>query len=169
MYLVNNTNIIKIFLLAFLFIACSEKNENVETSQILDIKFEKEGEAELYVGDSTIKKLELEFATTNNQRSQGLMYRDSLADNQAMLFIHPDDQIGKLTYWMKNTRIPLDIIYFSPDSTIVSIAKNAQPYQEQGVPSATEDAKFVLEIAGGLSDEWNLEPKKTKLRWKSND
>ena len=57
---------------------------------------------------------------------------------------------------MKNTHIPLDIIYFSADSTIVSIQKNAQPRNEAGLPSEGP-AQFVLEVKAGLSDRWGLE------------
>ena len=57
---------------------------------------------------------------------------------------------------MKNTRIALDIIYISTDSTIVSFQKNAKPFDESSLPS-NAPAKFVLEINAGLSDRWNLE------------
>jgi uncharacterized membrane protein (UPF0127 family) len=57
---------------------------------------------------------------------------------------------------MKNTKIPLDIIYINADKKIVSIQKNAKPFDETSLPSEAP-AKYVLEINAGLSDKWNLE------------
>jgi uncharacterized membrane protein (UPF0127 family) len=57
---------------------------------------------------------------------------------------------------MKNTKIPLDIIYINADKKIVSIQKNAKPLDETSLPSEAP-AKYVLEINAGLSDQWNLQ------------
>jgi uncharacterized membrane protein (UPF0127 family) len=71
-----------------------------------------------------------------------------------MLFIFPD--VSYRSFYMKNTKIPLDIIYIDEQKTIVSFQKNAKPFDETSLPSEAP-AKYVLEIKGGLSDEWQLE------------
>jgi uncharacterized membrane protein (UPF0127 family) len=71
-----------------------------------------------------------------------------------MLFIFPNE--APRSFYMKNTRIPLDIIYISADSTIVSFQKNAKPFDETSLPSNAA-AKFVLEINAGLADTWQLQ------------
>ena len=152
------------FLLIAFNQSCTEKEEKT-LNQILDIQFKKEGEVKLYNQDSLLQTIDVEFAVTPNQRRQGLMHRSTLEDKQAMFFIHPDEEIGKLRYWMKNTRIPLDIIYIDKDSVVVSIAKNAQPYDETGVAASTSEAKYVLEIAAGLSEKWGIEEGETKISW----
>ena len=101
---------------------------------------------ELYSG-------EIEIASSEQKREQGLMYRDSLGQNQGMLFIFPQAEIQ--AFWMKNTRMPLDIIYIGPDQKIVSIAANAQPYDETSLPSEGP-AQYVLEIAGGSCAELGI-------------
>jgi uncharacterized membrane protein (UPF0127 family) len=71
-----------------------------------------------------------------------------------MLFIFPDEDFR--SFYMKNTKIPLDIIYIDEAKSIVSIQKNAKPFNETSLPSDVP-AKYVLEVNGGLSDEWQLE------------
>lgn len=77
-----------------------------------------------------------------------------MASNHGMLFIFPD--MDYRSFYMKNTKIPLDIIYVSKDKTIVSIQKNAKPMDETSLPSEGP-AKYVLEVNAGLSDKWGLE------------
>lgn len=89
----------------------------------------------------------IEIASTDQQREQGLMYRDSLGADQGMLFVFPAE--APQAFWMKNTRIPLDILYIGANGTIVSIAENAQPYDETSLPSQAP-AQYVLEIPGGM-------------------
>jgi uncharacterized membrane protein (UPF0127 family) len=99
------------------------------------------------------------------------MDRSSMDENRGMLFIFDDDEVGKHTFYMKDTRIPLDIMYFGKDSTLINIARNAQPGADtelQGgtVAAAKEDSKFVVEINGGLADKWGIEEGVTKISWK---
>ena len=93
-----------------------------------------------------------ETAVTEAERSRGLMYRDALAEDRAMLFVFPEE--GRHGFWMKDTRIELDIIFIGADRRVVSIARRAQPCRQYPCahyePSAP--AVYVLEIAGGLSE-----------------
>jgi len=97
----------------------------------------------------------VEIANTPEQRTQGLMNRENLAENRGMLFIF--DQSGIYSFWMKNTLIPLDIIWLNENKEVVFIEKNAQPCRET-CPSINphQKARYVLEINGGLSDKINL-------------
>jgi len=90
----------------------------------------------------------VELARTPEERERGLMYRDKLAADAGMLFIF--ERPAPQTFWMKNTLIPLDMIFIGADRTIVGIVENAEPLTltPRGVP---EPSQFVLEIGGGLS------------------
>lgn len=82
------------------------------------------------------------------------MYRQTMQQNQGMLFVFPDEQIR--TFYMKNTFLPLDIIYINANKEIISIVKNARPMDETSLPSE-KPAKYVLEINAGLTDAWGIE------------
>ena len=94
----------------------------------------------LEVGEA---KVEAELAAKPEEREKGLMYRNSLADGKGMLFVF--EQPGPQKFWMKNTRIPLDIGYFSPDGKLLEVHA-AQPHDLSGAPSRSENVKFVLEL-----------------------
>lgn len=136
------------------FISCKDSTSST-TVKSVDIPFKKEGQLIIMKAntDSIIKTLDIEIADDDYQIQTGLMYRNSIKDEQGMLFIFPNE-IAR-SFYMKNTRIPLDIIYISKDSNIVSFQKNAKPFDETSLPSNVP-AKYVLEIKGGLSDEWQL-------------
>jgi len=136
--------------------SCKDEGKNKSKVTRVEIKFKNEGELTLVKAsnDSTIKTLNIEIADDDYQTETGLMYRSSMEDNQGMLFIFPDSQYRY--FYMKNTEIPLDIIYFDNSKTIINIQKNAKPHDETSLPSEGP-AKYVLEIKGGLSTQWNLE------------
>lgn len=119
------------------------------------VEFEKEGELMLKkANDSLIKRLDIEIADDDYQTQTGLMYRDDMDENQGMLFVFPEADYH--SFYMKNTKIALDIIYIDAEKKIVSFQKNAQPFSEASLPSNVP-AKYVLEINAGLSDQWQLE------------
>jgi len=83
------------------------------------------------------------------------MFRESLEDNEAMLFIYDSD--GKYNFWMKNTLIPLDIIWIDLEGKIVYIEHEAQPCGDEcKIIKPQKDARFVLEINGGLAEELGI-------------
>ena len=92
----------------------------------------------------------VEVADDDAERARGLMFRDSLADGHGMLFIH--EQTAPLAYWMKNTRIPLDILYFDEGLTLVSQQRDVPPCSAGNAcpayPSAAP-ARYVLELNAG--------------------
>lgn len=99
---------------------------------------------------------EVETAVTPKQRNTGLMFREKLDPQRGMLFVF--DEVDKHAFWMKHTLIPLDIIWINESSEIVFISENAQPCQESPCLTIepTENAKYVLEINGGLSKKMGL-------------
>lgn len=134
------------------FQSCKEEQKTVKP---LVIEFKKEAELVLKTtNDSIIKKLDVEIADDAYKTQTGLMYRDAMGELQGMLFVFPDEDLRSL--YMKNTNIPLDIIYIDANKNIVSFQKNAKPNNETSLPSNVP-AKYVLEINAGLADQWQLE------------
>lgn len=97
------------------------------------------------------KTYSVEIAKTANEREIGLSNRDFLPENTGMLFVFENSDI--YAFWMKETLIPLDIIWISEGQKIVYIEKNAQPGTYPTVYKPTKKALFVLELAGGESDK----------------
>ena len=94
----------------------------------------------------------VEVANTDPSREMGLMYRDSMPADHGMIFVFPDEE--KLNFWMKNTRIPLDIAYLDAVGKVVSV-KSMKPYDLSGVPSDFP-AKFAIELNQGAAAEAGL-------------
>ena len=94
---------------------------------------------------------EIEIRDNDKERAEGLMNRETLDIDKGMLFIFEEE--NTYSFWMKNTLIPLDIIWINENLEIVWIAKNVSPCLEDPCPSykPQEKAKYVLEINGGLS------------------
>ncbi len=105
----------------------------------------------------------VEVAGTAEQQAMGLMYRNKLAPDRGMIF--PFDPPRDASFWMRNTLIPLDMIFVRADGTIANIAENTVPYSEEPVLSAGPVAA-VLEIAGGRSAELGIKPG-DKVKWSS--
>ena len=96
--------------------------------------------------------IEVEVASTAVQRSRGLMYRDSLEQGKGMLFVFEHELIQRV--WMRNTLIPLDIVFISTQGQIVSIIRSLQPCVKKTceVYKSTEKAKYMLEVNAGMID-----------------
>ena len=107
------------------------------------------------------KTVDAEIAVTPNERQKGLMHRDSMPLGKGMFFVF--EQPGPQKFWMKNTRIPLDIGYFSPRGKLLEVHA-AKPYDMNGVPSRSKNIQFVLELklngfremGIGIGDRLNL-------------
>lgn len=100
----------------------------------------------------------VELAVTEAERAKGLMFRESLAEDQGMLFIFPLD--GLHGFWMRNTLIALDIIWMDRTGKIVTIAKSRLPCRKVDCPPWYPDseARYVLEINAGLSERFGFAP-----------
>ena len=143
------------------FQSCKESTSTKSITR--EVTFTKEGELQLKKAgnDSLIKILNLEIAESEYETQTGLMYRHSMEDNQAMLFIFEVEQ--PRSFYMKNTEFSIDIIFINSKKEIVNIHKNAKPYDKSSLPS-DGPIKYVLEINAGLSDNWGLE-KGDQIEW----
>jgi uncharacterized protein len=94
-----------------------------------------------------------EIARTQKEQARGLMYREELAPDRGMIFLYEPPQSA--SFWMKNTYIPLDMIFIRPDGTIANIAENTVPLQLEPYLSL-EPVSAVFEIAGGRSAELGI-------------
>ena len=117
--------------------ACSDEGELVLHSSTGDYSFN------------------VEVVDTDATRAQGLMYRTELADDVGMLFDFKAER--EVSFWMRNTFIPLDMIFVGADGVVKNIHVNAVPHDVTGIPSEGP-VQFVLEIPGGRSVEIGLKP-----------
>ena len=102
-----------------------------------------------------VHKFDVELALTDAERAKGLMFRKSMPNDRGMLFEFSDE--AERAFWMKNTYISLDILYIDAKGKVVSISRNAQPFNETPLPS-NAPAKGVLELNGGLSERLGIQP-----------
>ena len=132
------------------------KNESPVKETPIALSFTVEGKAELfkYGTDSLFARFDVEFAKSEYETQTGLMYRSSMAPEQGMLFIFFNEQ--PRYFYMKNTQIALDIIYLSSDKKVVSLVRNAEPFNEETLPS-NEPAMYVLELNAGLIDQLGID------------
>lgn len=112
------------------------------------------GEARVCMKDMCFR---VEVAETPEELSMGLMFRESIEPDRGMLFVFKHEGIH--AFWMKNTLIPLDMIWISENNTVVFIKKNALPCESDSCPTIDpgKKAKYVLEVNGGISDQVGLE------------
>lgn len=136
-----------------MYIGNDTDKKNAETNSVR-ISFTKEGELFFIKNGIKSKKIDIEIAENHEEQQKGLMYRAYLPDSVGMLFIF--DSEAPRNFWMKNTIIPLDIIYLDSNKKIISIAENTTPYSEKGVPSLG-NAKYVVEVNAGFSKRNNIQ------------
>jgi len=98
----------------------------------------------------------IEIADTADERARGLMFRESMAADAGMLFDYGSDQEG-VAFWMRNTPLPLDMIFIRADGTITQIAADTTPYSLEPIPS-TEPVRFVLEVNAGVAAKLGIGP-----------
>lgn len=143
-------------------LGCKETTEK----QSLQTTPEFRKDAQLWLIDGnksdTLQTLEIEIADDDFEIQTGLMYRSYMAENRGMLFVFK--QASPHAFYMKNTLIPLDIIFIDSSRHILNIHKNAQPLDERSLPS-DGPVQYVLEINAGLSDRWQLK-KGDSMSWK---
>lgn len=101
------------------------------------------------------RTLHVELADTLSEQALGLMYRTQIADDRGMLFVHPVPR--ELSMWMRNTYIPLDMVFIKSDGTVHRIEVKTEPMSEKVIASKGEVAA-VLELAGGAAERLGLKP-----------
>lgn len=150
----NKNIVLSLLIIGGFFMGCRDESKPKEVTTA-PVEFKKEGEVYLTrpSGD-TLKHLQIEIADDDYQRETGLMYRNNMNEEEAMLFVFENEQ--PRGFYMKNTLIPLDIIFLNSDNKIVSITKNAEPESLESIPS-DGPAQYVLEVNAGLTERWNLQ------------
>ena len=102
------------------------------------------------------ERFTVELAETQDKQALGLMFRDKMPDDHGMLFLFPAEAMR--SFWMKNTRIPLDIFYFDENLALVSVSEKAAPCRTPRCPGYPSEgpAKYVLELNAGKATELNV-------------
>src|SRR5918999_5859831 len=98
-----------------------------------------------------------DIAATDEQRTKGLSVKDRLAENEAMLFVF--DNEAEHTFWMKNMKFPIDIIWIDTDKTVVHIEHNLQPCSSEllcPTYKPNDDSMYVLETLGGFAERYDI-------------
>ena len=133
---------------------------NKDTNQGFTIEnsapvFKKEGELLFISKDNneTLAVIDIEIADTDQKTMQGLMYRSSMPQNAGMLFLMPREDIQG--FWMRNTYIPLDMIFVNSNKQIVTIHANTPPMNESSYIS-TAPALYVVEVNAGYCNKNNI-------------
>jgi len=127
-----------------------KKHESISTK----IEFKHEGNLSLLDSSNTIiKEIQIEIADNDFEHQTGLMYRKKIDTDKGMLFVFEKSEIK--SFYMKNTYIPLDIIYIDANKTIINIIQNAEPLNKTSLYSDAP-AMYVLEINAGLSEKWSI-------------
>jgi len=125
--------------------------------------FVKEGE--LSFTDSKgqfLQRIDIEIADDDAQRQTGLMFRDKMNMDEGMLFIFDAEE--PQAFWMHNTVLPLDILYVNANMEIVSIVRNARPYDDKSLPSV-KPAQYVVEVNAGYCDKFGVK-EGDKIVWR---
>ena len=152
------------FLEISLLSACTHHNQTPQVNQLSDSIF-KEGTLNFVRFDKSIKaSIEIEIADTPETQMKGLMGRKNLDDNSGMLFVF--EHLEPQKFWMKNTLVPLDIIFVGGDGCIVNIVGSAPPLSNRRY-SSKGPAKYVVEVRAGFAKRFQLDTD-TCIRWQSS-
>jgi len=132
-------------LVLFAAVACSAKDasngpESARGTWRVPISFEVEGGAPVLV--------DAEVVASDRARQRGLMFRKEISDGEGMLFVFEEE--AEHPFWMKNTYVPLDMIFVGSDKTIVGIARDTTPLSEKSVTVGVK-SRFVIEVPAGFS------------------
>lgn len=128
--------------------------KKAEKSITMEPQFSREGSLVFLTAENdTINIVDLEIADNDQERTQGMMYRSSMSYDKAMIFIMEYER--PQSFWMRNTKMSLDIMYVNGDMEIVTIYKHTQPYSESPIPSFKK-AKYVVETAAGFCDQFGI-------------
>lgn len=132
-------HILRLFAVATLVLACALGNALAVRAEMTNLTIETE---------TALHKFTVEVMRTPGERAKGLMHRKHLADDHGMIFDFGDTVIARM--WMKNTFIPLDMLFIRPNGKITNIARNTVPHSTE-ILSSDGKVRYVLEINGGLS------------------
>jgi uncharacterized membrane protein (UPF0127 family) len=126
----------------------SYNRENILTNIHYDAEFK------AILADGSTFNFMVQIADDDDERTVGMMFRDNMDESQGMLFVFPDNSVR--SFWMKNTYIPLDIIFLDENMKIINVSRNAQPLDTINIHRSLQAAKYVLEINGGTYEKLNI-------------
>tara|TARA_R110002072_G_scaffold11668_18_gene52349 strand:+ start:982 stop:1554 length:573 start_codon:yes stop_codon:yes gene_type:complete len=138
-----------VLLLVGLFLALLPRGESFSAEPVT---FEKD-RLEIVSQAGARLAFDVEVAESAEQKAQGLMFRETLADDAGMIFFYPRPRI--ITMWMKNTLISLDMLFIAEDGKIMKIVKRTVPLSEKTIASGRR-VLSVLELKGGTADRLGL-------------
>lgn len=110
---------------------------------------------EIVTADNKSHRFQVEVARTPEQQSQGLMFRRSMAPDAGMLFLNDPPRV--MTMWMRNTFLPLDMIFFDQQGRVTRIVERTVPLSEAIIPSGSP-VQGVLEVNAGTAAKLGLKP-----------
>jgi uncharacterized membrane protein (UPF0127 family) len=149
--------VISITITFFVNFGCQKNVDNTKietTTEAEKLKFVKQGEVYFQDKNKTlIKQVDVEIADNDERRHLGLMFRERMDENQGMLFIFDNEEPEG--FYMKNTIIPLDIIFINSKKEIVKAYKNTTPFSEKDLESV-KPAIYVVEVNAGFMDKYNI-------------
>ncbi|MDR2096110.1 MAG: DUF192 domain-containing protein [Treponema sp.] len=135
-------------------LGCTEGKRKPDAGSPAGSEIFEHGDLTITRADGTSVKIRAELAKSNTQQEQGLMYRESLADGEGMLFVYANDRI--MHFWMKNTRIDLSIAFIAGDGRIFEI-RDMRKGDLSGVTS-TRSARYALEVPRGWFTRERIRP-----------
>ena len=144
--------------------ACESEDEALPTVQ-MDVPFRQDGLlAFAGPGGEALATVAVEIVETPADRQRGLMFRRSMTDQMSMLFIM--DREEEQTFTMKNTYVPLDIIFVGADSAVVDVAERTRPLDQ--LVTSQAPAKYVVEVRAGFADRHGI-TNGTRIAWRRDD
>lgn len=141
------------------------KTDTTEQKDAHLTAFKKQGE--VFFQDSLknlVKKVDVEIADSDAARHLGLMFREGMNEDQGMLFIFPKEEVQ--SFYMKNTVLPLDIIFVNAAKKIVKIHSNTEPFSEKSLPSL-KPALYVVEVNAGFTIKYGIK-EGSQIDWRRN-
>lgn len=148
-----------LFILVFLVQGCADEG-------VANVPADNNDEDQPSIEGVVIREqsFEVDLALTPEQRAQGLMWRETLADDQGMLFVFParDPYPAELNFWMKNCLMPIDVIFLDSEGKVTAIHEMEPPDpnisdEEQPVYPSNGLAQYAIELRGGLAAELGLQ------------
>ncbi len=131
----------------------SSESSSTTTESPDTIPFRQDGTLDFWFEGESVVHLAIEIADNDSTRERGLMQRDHLPDNGAMLFVFEREE--PQGFWMGNTQMALDLVFVAADSQVVHVAKYTRPLSEKIIPSE-RPAKYVVEVPAGFADTYGI-------------
>ena len=152
-----------VIIIALIIIFMPKKTAQDTSSVSAAPMFKKEGVCTITDRENKPKvSLDIEIADNDKRREIGMMGRPTMEEHQGMLFVFQEEYAA--SFWMKNTILPLDIIFINKLGEIITICKNTTPFSEQSY-SSTGLTLFVLEVNAGFTDTYNIK-EGDRIIWK---